>query len=197
MGREISQVMGHLGAAWLERAEREQQEKPEKVLDSLGLRPGLVVADIGAGSGYFTRRLSQRVGSGGSVFAVDIQPQMLELLESRLRKEGVNNVSLVLGIEQDPRLPDESIDLALMVDVYHEFSYPYEMLRALCQALKPGGRVAFVEYKAEDPWIPIKPLHKMSAEQIRREASLHPLREVLHYRDLERQHVLIFERVEG
>ena len=186
VGREIAQVMGHLGAPWLERPEREQEEKPGVVLDRLELSPGAVVADIGAGSGYFTRRLSRRVRGSGLVYAVDIQPEMLELLKRRLKQEGIRNVRPVLGTEKDPGLPESSIDLALMVDVYHELHYPFEMLRALCEALKPGGRVAFVEYKAEDPSIPIKPLHKMTVRQIRREVSLHPLREVVHFGDLKR-----------
>lgn len=192
LGREISQVMGHRGADWLERPEREWEEEPDKLLDSLDLRTGMVVADIGAGSGYFTRRLAQRVGPEGRVYAVDIQPEMIEILKADLSRRGIDNARPILGRETDPGLSGNSIDLALLVDVYHEFSHPYEMLESLCSALKPGGRLIFVEYRAEDPTVPIKRLHKMSEAQVRQEASVHPLQWVDTLAQLPRQHVIVF-----
>jgi ubiquinone/menaquinone biosynthesis C-methylase UbiE len=175
MGREIARVMGHQGAPWLERSEREQEEKPSLVLELLALKPGAAVADIGAGSGYYTRKLARAVGPEGTIFAVDIQPEMLGILTNRLATEGITNVVPVLGSLIDPRLPVESIDVVLMVDVYHEFAYPHEMMEAISRAMKPGGRVVLVEYRAEDPAVPIKELHKMSEAQVRREMNIHPL----------------------
>jgi precorrin-6B methylase 2 len=193
-GREIAQVMGHPGADWLERPEREAEEAPQEVIAALALAPGQVVADIGAGSGYFTWRLARAVGPAGRVYAVDIQPEMLDRLKANLANRGVSNVLMVLGGEQDPKLPRASVDLALMVDVYHEFAWPHEMLTAICAALKPGGRVAFVEYRAEDPAVPIMPLHKMTETQIRREAAAHPLEWVQTVTTLPRQHLVIFRK---
>ncbi len=186
--------MGHRGAAWLERPERMKEEAPDRLLDSLNLKPGMTVADIGAGTGYFSRRIAGRVGSDGRVYAVDIQPEMLEILEANLKESGIHNVRPVLGNAQDPRLPEDSIDLALMVDVYHEFSHPFEMLQALCEALKPGGRLVFVEYRAEDRSVPIKPLHKMTEKQVRAEASFHPLVWIETIEELPRQHIIVFRR---
>ena len=142
----------------------------------LALDPGTVVADVGAGSGYYTRRIAKAVGPSGKVVAVDVQPEMLEILIDQLALEGITNMVPVLGTITDPRLPGETLDVILMVDVYHEFSHPYEMMSALCRALKPGGRMVLVEYRAEDPDVPIKPAHKMSEVQVRREMALHPLR---------------------
>ena len=192
LGREISRVMGHRGAGWLERPERQWEEKPEKLLDSLDLQPGMVVADIGAGSGYFTRRLAQRVGPEGQVYAVDIQPEMIEILTADLSRRGIDNVRPILGRETDPGLTKDSIDLTLLVDVYHEFSHPYEMLKSLGSALKPGGRLVFVEYRAEDPEVPIKRLHKMTEAQVRKEAAVHPLQWMDTLAELPRQHVIVF-----
>jgi ubiquinone/menaquinone biosynthesis C-methylase UbiE len=168
--------MGHEGAPWLERVEREEEERPDRLLELLALEPGAVVADVGAGSGYYTRRLAKAVGPSGKVVAVDVQPEMLEILIDQLESEGITNVAPVLGTITDPRLPEASLDVILMVDVYHEFSHPYEMMSALCRALKPGGRMVLVEYRAEDPNVPIKPAHKMTEVQVRREMALHPLR---------------------
>jgi arylsulfatase A len=196
LGRKIARVMGHEGAPWLERAERAQEERPDRVLELLALPPGAVVADVGAGSGYYTRRLAQAVQTSGQVFAVDVQPEMLELLTSQLDSEGITNVVPVLGSITDPHLPAEALDLVLLVDVYHEFSHPYEMMSALCRALKPGGRMVIVEYRAEDPAVPIKPLHKMTEVQVRREMALHPLRWQRTVSDrLPWQHYLEFRKV--
>ena len=193
MGREISFVMGHRGMGWLERPEREREERTDLLVESLELAADAVVADIGAGSGYFTFRLAPLVPRG-RVLAVDIQPEMLEVIESRRRKGGFANVETVLGSETDPGLPPAAVDAALMVDAYHEFSHPREMMEALFAALRPGGRVYLVEYRAEDPSVPIKPLHKMSEEQARRELEAVGLRFVENRDPLPQQHLLVFER---
>ncbi|MDQ3229952.1 MAG: class I SAM-dependent methyltransferase [Pseudomonadota bacterium] len=174
-GREIAGVMGWQGAAWLEREEREREERGTVLLRELALEPGMVVADIGAGTGYYERRIAPRVGPTGKVYAVDVQPEMVAMLRQVAARPEFANVVPVLGGERDPRLAPGSIDLALMVDVYHELAYPAEMLDAIVRALKPGGRVAFVEYRAEDDRVPIKSLHKMSEAQIRLEAARHAL----------------------
>ncbi len=193
MGREISHVMGYRGMEWLERPEREISEMPEQVVAALDLRPDDVVADIGAGSGYFTFRISPRVPDG-RVLAVDVQPEMLAVIEERAEELGMSNVVPVAGTETSPNLPESSVDLALMVDAYHEFSYPHEMMKGLVRALKPGGRVALVEYRGEDPTVPIKELHKMTQAQARREMGVVGLswRETLDF--LPRQHLMIFEK---
>ncbi len=195
-GREISQVMGHLAAGWLERPEREAEEAPARLLDALGLRPGMSVADIGAGSGYFTRRIARRIGPGGVVHAVEIQQEMLDILEKGMKEAELSNYRTVLGTVTDPGLEAESVDLALMVDVYHEFSHPHEMMLAIVRSLRPQGRVAFVEYRGEDPRVPIKPLHKMTRAQILKEAGAQGLELVESHDVLPRQHVLIFGRAQ-
>jgi FkbM family methyltransferase len=193
MGREISQVMGHRGAAWLERPERASNERPDLVVDSMELAPTDVVADIGAGTGYFTFRMASQVPRG-RVFAVDIQPEMLDMMRQRMEKEGVSNVSLVRGETTDPELPADSIDAALMVDAYHEFSHPREMMQNLVEALVPGGRVVLIEYRKEDPSVPIKPLHKMSEAQVRKEMEAVGL-EWINTKDmLPQQHFLVFQK---
>jgi FkbM family methyltransferase len=194
MGREIAHVMGHAAADWLERPEREREERPELLLEALDLKPGMTVADIGAGTGYHSRRFAQRIGAQGTVYAVDIQPEMLQLLEKNLAREGIRNVKPVLGDVADAKLPAAQIDLAVMADVYHEFEYPFEMLESIVRALKPGGRVAFVEFKAGDPSVPIRRLHTMSEAQIRKEASVFPLRWVKTVSTLPWQHVVIFAK---
>jgi ubiquinone/menaquinone biosynthesis C-methylase UbiE len=193
-GREISHVMGHLGADWLERPERQQEERPDLLIEALGIRPGDVVADIGAGSGYFTRRLSAETGNEGKVMAVDIQPEMLAILKRNLEQEGIRNVEMILGTEKSPNLPEASVDLVLMVDVYHEFSYPHEMMTAIRNALKPNGKVVWVEYRLEDPQVPIKLLHKMSKKQVRKEATFQGFQWVRSYEELPRQHLLFFKK---
>lgn len=194
LGREIAHVMGHAAADWLERPERETEEGTALLVPALRLEPGAVVADLGAGTGYFTWRLAEAVTPQGRVYAVDVQPEMLERLGARMATRGVTNVLPWLGTEADPRLPAASLDLVLMVDVYHELAQPYEMLQAVCRALKPGGRLAIVEYRAEDPAVPIKPLHKMTEAQLRREIALHPLEWVETIRSLPWQHLVLFRK---
>ena len=194
LDREIAQVMGHQAADWLERPERESEEKPDLLVEALKLEPGNTAADIGAGTGYFTRRLARKVGETGKVYAVDIQPEMLTLLTNKMAELKIRNVQPVLGTITDPKLPANSVDLILMVDVYHEFSHPFEMVEAICRSLKPGGRLVFVEYRAEDPSIPIKRLHKMTEAQVRKEATPHPLAWEQTLNALPRQHIIIFRK---
>jgi ubiquinone/menaquinone biosynthesis C-methylase UbiE len=193
MGREISQVMGHRGAAWLERPERAEKEKPELLVDSMRLAPTSVVADIGAGTGYFSFRIAPRVPEGRA-FAVDIQPEMLDIVRSKMEEKGIDNVTPVRGTVTDPNLPSDSVDAALMVDAYHEFSHPHEMMLNLKDALVPGGRVYLVEYRKEDPSIPIKPLHKMTEAQARKELEAVGFEWVTTQEMLPRQHVLVFRK---
>ena len=168
MGREISHVMGHLGAAWLERPEREREERTDLVIKRLPLEEDDVVADIGAGTGYFSFPMAERVPDG-KVLAVDIQQEMLDIVAARAAERGVDNVEPVLGTVTDPGLPDSGVDLVLIVDAYHEFSHPREMGAAIARALKPGGRLVLIEYRGEDPRVPIKRLHKMTEAQAKAE----------------------------
>lgn len=194
MGREIARVMGFAGAAWLDRPEREREERLSLLIEALDLKPGMVVADIGAGSGRITLLLAEAVGPSGRVYAVDIQQKMLDLIAAKLKRRKLQNVTLVRGTAKSPRLPQETMDLVLLVDVYHEFAYPYEMLYEISRSLKAGGRVVFVEYRMEDPKVPIKRLHKMSEAQVRREASWPEFR-LRHVRTigvLPRQHIIVF-----
>ncbi len=197
LGREIAAVMGHQAASWLERPEREQQEHSEQLVRELQVRRGEVVADIGAGTGYFSRRLAKLVGPEGRVMAVDIQPEMLFLLTNSAAHLGITNISAILGTAFDPRLPPSSVDLVLLVDVYHEFDFPYEMMQNICRGLRPSGRVVFVEFRAEDPSVPIKPLHKMTEAQVRKEMALQPLQWVETRRALPWQHIIIFRKKPG
>ncbi len=194
-GREISQVMGHQAAGWLERPEREEEERTDLLVEALDLKPGAIVADIGAGSGYFSWRMARKVGATGQVFAVEIQQQMLDLLMANMRRRQVGDiVRPALGTVQDPKLPEASVDLILLVDVYHELDYPYEMTQAMVRALKPGGRLVLVEYRGEDPAVPIKPLHKMTAAQVRKEVGVHPVTFEKNISTLPRQHILVFRK---
>ena len=193
MGREISHVMGHLGAGWLERPERERQERTDLLIAGLSLSDDFVVADIGAGTGYFTFPVAQRVPRG-KVFSVDIQPEMLARVEQRKALENVANVETVLGEEDDPKLPAKEIDLAFIVDAYHEFSFPREMGERLKESLKPGGRLVLVEYRAEDRRVPIKRLHKMSELQVKQEMAAIGLDWIRTESYLPQQHVLIFQK---
>jgi uncharacterized protein (TIGR03067 family) len=194
MGREIAQVMGHQAAGWLERPEREKEEQPTRMVEALKLRPGDVVADIGAGSGYLTFRMTDRIGPKGKVLAVDIQPEMLDLIRQGMKDRKITNVEPILGTETDPKLPANSVDLILMVDVYHEFSYPWEMTEAMVKGLKPGGRLIFVEFRKEDPEVPIKLVHKMTEQQVRKEMEPHPVHWVETIDVLPWQHIIIFKK---
>lgn len=195
MGREIAYVMGHEAAGWLERPEREQEEKPAKLLPLLNLKPGDVVADIGAGSGFYSFKIAPLVGEKGKVYANDIQKEMLDIIKRRAKELKVDNVIPVRGTVKDPKLPAESVDLMLLVDVYHEFDHPYEMVEAMLKALKPGGRIVFVEFRMEDQNVPIKLVHKMSEKQVKKEMAVFPvLKHVKTYPDLPWQHVIVFEK---
>lgn len=193
--REISLVMGHRGADWLERRDRKRQERTDLLIKSLPLADDSVVADIGAGTGYFSFPIAKRVPEG-RVIAVDIQPEMLEIIQQRREENGVMNIETLLGSERDPGLPEAAVDLILLVDAYHEFSYPAEMGQAMARALKPGGVLILVEYRAEDPDVPIKPLHKMSEEQARTEMAAAGLEWETTKRYLPQQHFMIFTKPE-
>jgi len=191
-GRRIAPVMGYQGAEWLERLERVDEEEPELALNVLQIPPGAAVADIGAGSGYITERLAKRVGPNGRVFANDLQPQMLDILSRRLAARNITNVTLVQGTVDDPKIAPASVDLALMVDVYHELSQPQAILRRLREALKPGGRLVLLEYRKEDPTIPIRFEHKMSVAEAKLEVEAEGFTLAKVDEALPRQHILIF-----
>jgi ubiquinone/menaquinone biosynthesis C-methylase UbiE len=193
LGREIAQVMGPGGIPWLERSERETEEQPQLVTDALEIKPGQTIADLGAGSGYYSFRIAPLVGSTGKVLAIDIEPLMLEAIAQRARRERIGNVATIRSSAQDPNLAPRSVDLLFMVDVYHELEYPYEMMTKVRTALKPGGRVALIEYRAEDPEVPIKPLHRMSERQVRREMQAAGFRYLKTVRTLPLQHLIVFE----
>jgi ubiquinone/menaquinone biosynthesis C-methylase UbiE len=194
MGRQIAHVMGHQAADWLERPNRELEEKTDAMIESLNLKPGDVVADIGAGTGYITWRMAKKVAPNGKVYAVEIQQEMLDLLSENMKKRGITNVVQALGTITDPKLPTNTLDLIIMVDVYHEFSHPFEMTEAMVRALKIGGRLAFVEFKKEDPNVAIKEVHKMSEAQVKKEMSIHPLQHSQTVTNLPLQHVIIFKK---
>ena len=194
MGREIAGVMGWQGAAWLEREEREKEERTDVLIKALDLKPGMVVADIGAGTGYLSRRMAKAVAANGKVLAVDVQPEMVRMLKRLAQQKGLSNIVPSLGIETDVKLPAASVDLAIMVDVYHELAYPFEVMESIIRALKPGGQVVFIEYRAEDPNVPIKALHKMSEAQVRREAEEHPLIWDRTVASLPWQHMVVFRK---
>jgi precorrin-6B methylase 2 len=195
MGREISFVMGHQAAEWLNRPGRIQEEMPDEVVANMNLEPDAVVADIGAGSGYFSFRIAKVVPQG-KVMAVDIQPEMLQLIAERMEAENVSNIERVLGTVDDPNLPAESIDAALMVDAYHEFSHPFEMIDGINRALKPGGRIFLLEYRGEDASVPIRPLHKMTELQAVKEMSVFGLEWTDTLDFLPWQHMMIFTKPE-
>jgi ubiquinone/menaquinone biosynthesis C-methylase UbiE len=161
--------MSYEGAWWLDRADREAKQRPDHVLDVIGVRAGQTVADVGCGSGYFTVRIAKRVAPGGRVLAVDVQPQMLDLLEQKVAKEKVDGVVPILATETDAKLPAHEVDIALMVDVYHELAHPDATMAQVATALRPGGKLVLVEYRAEDPKVEIKPEHKMTLAQIKSE----------------------------
>ena len=192
-GRRIAPTMSYLGANWLTRESRAREESSELLLEALGLEPGQVVCDLGCGNGYYTFDLARRVGPTGRVLAVDIQPEMLRLLEQRAREAEIDHIETILGSPIDPHLPAGQVDLVLLVDVYHEFSHPEQMLRAIRRSLKPQGRAVLVEFRAEDPFVPIKPLHKMSRAQVLKEMEPNGFRLVDQFDKLPWQHVLFFE----
>jgi precorrin-6B methylase 2 len=194
MGREIAHVMGPGGIIWLERPEREVEEQPQRVIDALDIRAGQTVVDLGAGSGYYSFRIAPLVGPAGKVIAVDIEPEMLRVIQQRAEREQVNNLVTVRSAQCDPNLPAASVDLLFMVDVYHELSCPYEMMQKVALALKPGGRVALIEFRKEDPKVTIKEVHKMSVAQIVKEMNAVGLKHKDTVETLPIQHLVIFAK---
>jgi ubiquinone/menaquinone biosynthesis C-methylase UbiE len=197
LGREIAHFMGPGGIPWLDRPEREDEEQPAKVIEALELKGGEVIADLGAGSGYFTFRLAPKVGEKGRILAVEIQDEMIAELKKRIDKNKVTNVETIKCTGSDPKLPEAGVDIVLMVDVYHEIAFPYEVMTAIRKALKPGGRVVFIEYRKEDPKVPIKEVHKMSIEQLKKEMAIVGLDHVKTVDTLPRQHIAIFAKPRG
>jgi ubiquinone/menaquinone biosynthesis C-methylase UbiE len=196
-GRRIATTMHYRGAPWLIRDSREREERCSLMLANLGVTPGMVVCDMGCGNGFYSVRLAQMVGPTGRVLAVDIQPEMLELLEKRAAEAKLANIEPILGLPHDPRLPAGEVDLILLVDVYHEFSHPDLMLPAMRRALSPRGVIALLEYRTEDPQVPIKPLHKMSKKQIMKEFPPSGFRLVKEFDGLPWQHMMFFGRDES
>jgi len=193
-GRRFAQTMSVEGADWLDRSERDLEENPDRAIDVLKLEKGSTVADVGAGSGYMTVKLAKKVGPQGKVYANDIQQGMLDLLSKRITKSKLTNVSTVLGTQDDPKLPADTLDLVIMVDVYHELSQPQVMLRHIRDSLKPGGRLVLLEYRKEDPDIPIRPEHKMSVADAKLEVEAEGFKLTKTNEDLPRQHILIFTK---
>ncbi|MEM0953831.1 MAG: class I SAM-dependent methyltransferase [Pseudomonadota bacterium] len=193
MGREISQVMGHRGAGWLERPSRVREERTDLLLQGLPLKNSDVVVDLGAGSGYFTLPIAARL-SAGKVLAIDIQQEMLDIIEARTRRAGIANVEGILATPTNPSIPTDSADLVLLVDAYHEFSHPYEVMAGVLDGLRPGGLVVLVEYRGEDASVPIKPLHKMTEAQARLELTAVGFEFVENRDYLPQQHVLVFRK---
>src|SRR5271168_36120 len=196
-GRQIAGVMGVQGADWLNRPEREKEENPEGALDALGIRPGMVVADVGAGTGYMSLRLAKRVGPSGKVYANDLQPEMLRRLRENAVKAGLTNIETVQGEEADPKLPPGRMDLILLVDVYHEFSKPREMIDKIREALKPDGRLVLLEYRKEDPNVPIREEHKMTVAEVKAELEPQGFAMSQVIETLPRQHILILTKAIG
>jgi len=193
MGRQIAHVMSHFGIEWLERKEREMEENTTQLLKNLAVQPGTVIADIGAGSGYHSALLSKMVGNG-KVYAVDVEPEMIAYLKDRIKLEGHKNIIPVLSTEQKVSLPANSIDIMLLVDVYHEFSFPHEMTLSMLEALKPGGKLVLVEFRSEDPSVPIKTIHKMSEQQSVKEFKASGFLFEKNIGNLPWQHCLIFRK---
>jgi len=199
MGREIARVMGFGGVDWLERPQRQTEENLTLLVKSLKLKPGMVVADIGAGSGVISVLMAEQITPNGTVMALDVQQKMLDRLKAKLKRLKIENIIPVKGTQKSTRLKEKSVDLAIMVDVYHEFAFPYEMMLEISKILKPGGRVAFVEYRKEDPTVPIKLVHKMTEAQVKKEITQPEFglkwKETIQV--LPRQHIVVFERVSG
>ena len=194
MGRRIAQTMHFTGAPWLIRNTREREERCSLMLANLGIKPGMTVCDMGCGNGFHTLKMAKMTGPTGSVLAVDVQPEMLKLLRERSEKEGIENITPILGSFHHPRLPANSVDMILLVDVYHEFSHPVTMLKGMRDSLRPEGVIVLVEFRAEDPKVPIKPLHKMSKEQILKELPANGFKLVKDYDKLPWQHMMFFGR---
>ena len=191
-GREISKIMGHFGANWLERQSRSKEENPQLAVELLELKKNMVVADFGAGTGYFTSQLATRCSL---VFAVDIQPEMILLNKKNMLSKNIHNVKYIINTAKDVKLPKNSIDMILLVDVYHELEFPYEVLKGMKNSLKSDGRIVLLEYRAEDPNVPIKPLHKMSVNQISKEMNFVGMKLSINIQELPRQHMLVFSKL--
>lgn len=195
-GREIAQTMHYAGAPWLIRESRQREEDCEKMLKNLGVKPGMTVCDMGCGNGFYSLKLAELVGKDGKVLAVDIQPEMLRLLKARAEEQDIDNVELILGDIDDPKLPEGKVDLILCSDVYHEFSHPVEMLAGMRKALKPEGRIALLEFRMEDPKVPIKQLHKMSKKQILKEYQANRFELSKEFDELPWQHMMFFQKTQ-
>jgi ubiquinone/menaquinone biosynthesis C-methylase UbiE len=197
MGRKIAATMHYTGAEWLVRESRQREEDCKQLLEALKVKPGQTVCDLGCGNGFYTLHLSRLVGPKGKVYASDIQPEMIELLKRRARATGARNIAPILGTPSDPKLGEARFDLVLMVDVYHEFSHPEPMLEAIRRSLKPDGRIALVEFRAEDDNVPIQPLHKMGKKQILKEFTANGFALTEQYDKLPWQHLMFFVREDG
>lgn len=193
-GREIAQTMHYRGAPWLIRESRQREEDCQKMLENLGVKPGMTICDMGCGNGFYSLQLAKMVGNEGKILAVDIQSEMLRLLKARAEEQGIENIELVLGDIDDPKLPEGKVDLIMCVDVYHEFSHPEEMLAGMRKSLKPDGMIVMLEFRMEDPKVPIKTLHKMSKKQILREYKLNGFQLVKEFDGLPWQHMMFFEK---
>ncbi len=194
LGREIARTMSYHGAPWLIRDEREREERCSLMLTNLGVKRGMTVCDMGCGNGFYSLQLAKMVGDKGTVLGVDIQPEMLKLLRERMESQGIENVTPILGSFHNPHLPKGQVDLILLVDVYHEFSHPAHMLEAMLDSLAPGGQIVLLEYREEDPDVPIKPLHKMSKKQVKKELAANGFKLVKEFDKLPWQHMLFFGR---
>jgi SAM-dependent methyltransferase len=194
MGREIAQTMHFLGAEWLTRESRDREEEPAKLMKALNLKKGQTVCDLGCGNGFYTLKLADAVGREGTVLAVDIQKEMLDMLKRRAAQANVTNIQPILGTTWDPKLPEGKLDLVLLVDTYHEIDHPVEVLAGIRKSLTREGRLCLVEFRAEDPEVPIKPLHKMSKKQINKELPANGFKLVKQYDEMPWQHVMFFER---
>lgn len=195
MGREIAQVMGYQGMGWLQRPEREEEENTSKLLENMGIHPGDTIADIGAGSGYHALKMAA-MASAGQIYAVDIQEEMLAAISGRAEELGVKNVFVVRGSEKDVNLPDNSLDKVLLVDVYHEFSFPYEIIASIKNALRPNGKLFLIEYRGEDNGVPIKKLHKMTEQQAVKEMLAAGMKLQQNIENLPWQHCMVFKKAE-
>lgn len=197
MGRTVARTMGHQGADWLIRDNREREERCSLMLSNLGVKRGMTICDMGCGNGFYALQLAQMTGEKGYVVGVDVQPEMLSLLRDRMEEQGVENIIPILGSYHNPHLPENLVDLILLVDVYHEFSHPEEMLASMRKSLKPDGLAVFLEYREEDPDVPIKPLHKMSKEQVNKELTANGFKLVKEFDELPWQHMMFFGKDES